>query len=259
MAGVDKDFDGVAKPLGGAKIGYLAQEPELEGETVQDCIEPAIQSSRALLQEYEDLSAKMSEDLDPDEFEKVCDKMAALGDKIEALNLWELDRTVERAMLSLRVPDKDAKASVLSGGEKRRVALCRLLLESPDLLLLGELACQLLRQREPHEPTNHLDAESVAWLERFLAEFQGTVVAVTHDRYFLENVAGWILELDRGKVTGGPLRAQAHYRTTPLTPVIPEGPSLRRKLLGLAGGEVQALRGREAGEQQPREAGGEGA
>uniref|UniRef100_A0A7S1U3D9 ABC transporter domain-containing protein n=1 Tax=Phaeomonas parva TaxID=124430 RepID=A0A7S1U3D9_9STRA len=186
MAGVDKEFDGVARPLQGAKIGYLAQEPELEGETVMDCIEPAIESSRKLLQDYEDLGVKMSEDLSPEDFEKVCDDMAKLGDKIEALNLWELDRTVERAMLSLRVPPKDAKADVLSGGEKRRVALCRLLLEAPDLLLLDE-------------PTNHLDAESVFWLEQFLNDFQGTVVAITHDRYFLENVAGWILELDRGK------------------------------------------------------------
>ena len=186
MAGIDKEYDGEARPNPSKKIGYLPQEPELHGKTVKECIEPAVEASRALLQEYEDLSIKMSEDLEPDEFERVCEDMAALGDRIEAQDLWELDRVVERAMLALRVPPEDKDPSVLSGGERRRVALCRLLLEQNDLLLLDE-------------PTNHLDADSVAWLEKYLTDFPGTVVAVTHDRYFLENSAGWILELDRGK------------------------------------------------------------
>lgn len=186
MAGVDKDFEGIATPLFGASVGFLPQEPELEGKTVRDAIEPAVAKSRQVLQRYEDLSAQLGDaSLSPEEMQKVMDDLEKCSQQIESQNLWELDRTVERAMDALRVPPDDADVKVLSGGEKRRVALCRLLLENHDLLLLDE-------------PTNHLDAESVAWLEEFLKKFPGTVVAVTHDRYFMENVAGWILELDRG-------------------------------------------------------------
>jgi ATP-binding cassette ChvD family protein len=186
MAGEDTEFGGEAKPLFGASVGYLAQEPELEGKTVKDAIEPAVAKSREVLQRYEDLTMKMGEEMDADEMQKVMDEFDKCQQTIDSQNLWELDRIVERAMDALRVPPDDAECAVLSGGERRRVALCKLLLENHDLLLLDE-------------PTNHLDAESVAWLEQYLKEFQGTVVAVTHDRYFMENVAGWILELDRGK------------------------------------------------------------
>ena len=187
MAGVDKEFDGTARPLPGASIGYLPQEPELEFETVQECVDHAVASSRKILDEYNDLSMKLADpDITPDEMEKTMNDLEKIGDQIEAANLWELDRTVERAMDSLRLPPGDAKTAVLSGGEKRRVSLCQLLLASHDMILLDE-------------PTNHLDAESVEWLEQFLAEYKGTVVCITHDRYFLENVAQWILELDRGE------------------------------------------------------------
>ena len=188
MAGVEKEFDGTARPLPGASIGYLPQEPQLdEFETVQDVLDAAVQSSRAILDEYNDLSMKLADpDLTDDEMTQTMADLETVSDRIEAANLWELDRIVERAMDSLRLPPNDAKISVLSGGEKRRVSLCQLLLGNHDMLLLDE-------------PTNHLDAESVQWLEQFLAQFQGTVVCITHDRYFLENVAGWILELDRGE------------------------------------------------------------
>lgn len=187
MAGIDKEFDGTARPLPGASIGYLPQEPVLEFETVQECIDAAVSSSKAVLDEYNDLSMKLADpDITDDEMTSAMSKLETIGDKIEAENLWELDRTVERAMDSLRVPPGDAKTAVLSGGEKRRVSLCQLLLGSHDMLLLDE-------------PTNHLDAESISWLEQFLDQFKGTVVAITHDRYFLENVAAWILELDRGQ------------------------------------------------------------
>ena len=187
MAGVDQEFDGTARPLPGASIGYLPQEPSLKYETVQECVDAAVKSSRALLNEYNELSVKLADpDLSDDEMNSLMTKLGTMGDDIEAKNLWELDRTVERAMDALRLPPGDAKTTVLSGGEKRRVSLCQLLLGNHDMLLLDE-------------PTNHLDAESISWLEQFLAQFAGTVVCITHDRYFLENIAQWILELDRGE------------------------------------------------------------
>jgi sulfate-transporting ATPase len=178
MAGVDKDFAGEAFPAAGTKIGFLPQEPQLTaGKTVLETVEEAVAAKRAILQRYEALSADWSDEN--------ADELGRLQDKIDAQNLWELDGQVEHAMDALRLPPPEAEVSTLSGGEKRRVALCRLLLQPNDMLLLDE-------------PTNHLDAESVAWLERYLKDFPGCVVAVTHDRYFLDNVAGWILELDRG-------------------------------------------------------------
>jgi len=178
MAGVDKDFAGEAFPAAGTRIGYLPQEPVLDpGKTVLEHIEEAVADKRKILARYEEISANYSDD--------TADEFARLQDQIDAQNLWDLDRQIEIAMDALRVPAGDADVTKLSGGERRRVALCRLLLQPADMLLLDE-------------PTNHLDAESVAWLERFLKEFPGCVVAITHDRYFLDNVAGWILELDRG-------------------------------------------------------------
>jgi ATP-binding cassette ChvD family protein len=186
MAGVDNDFMGTARPAKGIRIGYFPQEPRLdEFETVDECIQDAVRESREVLDRYNDINAKLADDLTPDEMETLLEEQARVQDAIDATNLWELDRTLEIAMDAMRLPDGEARIAHLSGGELRRVALCRLLLQNPDLLLLDE-------------PTNHLDAESVAWLERFLHEFPGTVVAITHDRYFLDNVAGWILELDRG-------------------------------------------------------------
>jgi ATP-binding cassette ChvD family protein len=186
MAGVDKNFLGEAKPHPGTKIGYFAQEPDLgTAKTVREAVEQAVAEGRGLLTRFEEVSAKLGEPLDEGEMERVLDEQAKLQDKIDAADLWNLDRTVDIAMDALRLPPPDAEVAHLSGGEKRRVALCRVLLERPDMLLLDE-------------PTNHLDAESVAWLERFLHDYPGTVVAVTHDRYFLDNVAEWILELDRG-------------------------------------------------------------
>jgi len=187
MAGEDKDYMGEVRPAKGIRIGYFRQEPQLDPEkTVTECVEEGVAESRAILDRYNDLNMKMCEDLSPEEMEEVMEQQAKTQDLIDTLNLWELDRTVEIAADAMRLPDPDAKIEVLSGGEKRRVAMCQLLLSNPDILLLDE-------------PTNHLDAESIAWLERFLGEFPGTVVAITHDRYFLDNVAGWILELDRGK------------------------------------------------------------
>jgi ATP-binding cassette ChvD family protein len=184
MAGVDKEFLGEAKAAPGTRIGFLQQEPKLEpGKTVQEIVESAVHETRALVHRFEEIGIKLGED--PPNMDALLEEYAVLQDKIEAANGWEVDRVVERAMDALRLPPADANVDHLSGGERRRVALCKLLLEKPDLLLLDE-------------PTNHLDAESVAWLERFLHEYPGTVVAVTHDRYFLDNVAGWILELDRG-------------------------------------------------------------
>ena len=187
MAGVDTEFEGEAWAAQGVSVGYLPQEPELdETKDVRGNVMEGVGESARLLERFNELSAKMGESLPDAEMEKVYDEFAKVQDAIEAAGAWDLDRTLEVAMDALRVPPGDADVSTLSGGEKRRVALCRLLLSNPDMLLLDE-------------PTNHLDAESVAWLERFLSEYAGTVVAITHDRYFLDNVAGWILELDRGK------------------------------------------------------------
>src|SRR5438093_780222 len=187
MAGEDDKFIGEAFPADSISVGFLHQEPKLDpAKTVLGNVEEAVAGIKALLARYDEVNAKLGEDLDPDEMEKALDEQARIQDKIEASNAWDLDSRLELAMDALRLPPPDAEVSRLSGGERRRVALCRLLLQSPDLLLLDE-------------PTNHLDAESVAWLERFLKDYAGTVVAVTHDRYFLDNVAGWILELDRGR------------------------------------------------------------
>ena len=187
MAGVDTDFQGEARPMPGVKVGFLPQEPELDpAKDVLGNVEEGVAETRALLQRFEEVSAKFAEPLEDDEMNALLEEQGKLQDRIDAVDAWELDRTLEVAMDALRVPPGDAKVETLSGGECRRVALCRLLLQKPDMLLLDE-------------PTNHLDAESVAWLERFLLEYPGTVVAVTHDRYFLDNVAGWILELDRGR------------------------------------------------------------
>jgi len=187
MAGEDKDFMGEVRPAKGIRIGYFPQEPRLDPTmTVAECIEEGVAESRAVLDRYNELNMKLCEDLTPDEMEKVLEEQAKVQDTIDLLNLWELDRTLEIAGDAMRLPPNDARVENLSGGEKRRVALCQILLRNPDLLLLDE-------------PTNHLDAESVGWMERFLKDFPGTVVAITHDRYFLDNVAGWILELDRGR------------------------------------------------------------
>jgi len=187
MAGVDDDILGEAKPAKGLRVGYLPQEPELdESKDVLGNVEEGVGETRALLDEFNELSMKFGEEMSDDEMNVLLEKQGKLQDQIDAADAWEIDRTLDVAMEALRCPPGDADVSTLSGGEKRRVALTRLLLSKPDMLLLDE-------------PTNHLDAESVAWLERFLQEYPGTVVAITHDRYFLDNVAGWILELDRGR------------------------------------------------------------
>ncbi len=187
MAGVDHDFQGEAWAAAGTKIGYLPQEPDLDpSKDVRGNVEEAVAGQRALLKRFEEISMRFAEPMDDDAMQKLLDEQGKVQEQIDAHNLWELDRTIEIAMDALRLPPADADVTTLSGGERRRVALCRVLLEQPDMLLLDE-------------PTNHLDAESVAWLERHLAEFPGTVVAITHDRYFLDNVAKWILELDRGR------------------------------------------------------------
>ncbi|MEK7666090.1 MAG: energy-dependent translational throttle protein EttA, partial [Pseudomonadota bacterium] len=186
MAGVDQDYVGEARPQPGIKIGYLAQEPQLDAKKdVRGNVEEAVAGTKALLDQFNEISMKFAEPMDDDAMNKLMEKQAALQEKIDAAGAWELDRKLEIAADALRLPPWDADVTKLSGGERRRVALCQLLLSSPDMLLLDE-------------PTNHLDAESVAWLERFLKDFPGTVVAVTHDRYFLDNAAEWILELDRG-------------------------------------------------------------
>ena len=187
MAGVDKDFLGEAHPAAGIKIGYFAQEPELgSAETVREAVDESVSDIRGIVKDFEDLSMKLGEPMSDEAMTKLLEKQSALQDKIDAIDAWNLDSRLDIAMEALRVPPGDAKIKDLSGGERRRVALCRIILSRPDMLLLDE-------------PTNHLDAESVAWLERFLHEYTGTVVAVTHDRYFLDNAAEWILELDRGR------------------------------------------------------------
>ena len=186
MAGLDREFDGEARPQPGINIGYLSQEPELdESKNVRENVEEGIADTKAILDRFNEISMKFAEPMDDDEMASLLEEQGKLQDAIESAGAWELDRKLDVAADALRLPPWDSDVSKLSGGERRRVALCRLLLSEPDMLLLDE-------------PTNHLDAESVAWLERFLEEYPGTVIAVTHDRYFLDNVAGWILELDRG-------------------------------------------------------------
>ena len=186
MAGEDKEFDGEARPQPGINIGYLPQEPELDDSLdVRGNVEQGVAETKALLDRFNEISMKFAEPMEDDEMTALLEEQGKLQDAIDSAGAWELDRTLDVAADALRLPPWDADVSKLSGGERRRVALCRLLLSKPDMLLLDE-------------PTNHLDAESVAWLERFLEEYPGTVIAVTHDRYFLDNVAGWILELDRG-------------------------------------------------------------
>ncbi len=187
MAGVDKEFLGEAKPHPGTKVGYFAQEPELgDAKTVKDAVYEAVAETRALITKFEEVSSKFEQPMSDDEMNDLLEVQGKLQDEIDAADAWNLDSKVEIAMEALRLPPPESELEHLSGGERRRVALCRVLLEKPDLLLLDE-------------PTNHLDAESVAWLQRFLHDFPGTVVAVTHDRYFLDDVAEWILELDRGR------------------------------------------------------------
>jgi ATP-binding cassette ChvD family protein len=186
MAGIDKEFEGEARPQAGINIGYLPQEPQLDADKdVRGNVEQGVADTKALLDRFNDISMKFAEPMEDDEMSALLEEQGKLQDAIDAAGAWELERKLDIAADALRLPDWDADVSKLSGGERRRVALCRLLLSAPDMLLLDE-------------PTNHLDAESVAWLERFLEEYPGTVIAVTHDRYFLDNVAGWILELDRG-------------------------------------------------------------
>ena len=187
MAGEDTDFMGTVRPAKGIRIGYFPQEPRLDPKkTVGECIEEAVADSRAIIDRFNELSMQLGEDMSPEQMETLLNEQTKVQDQIDAANLWELDRSLEIAADAMGLPEAESLVEHLSGGEKRRVALCQLLLMNPDILLLDE-------------PTNHLDAESVAWLEQFLKSFTGTVVAITHDRYFLDNVAGWILELDRGK------------------------------------------------------------
>src|SRR2546428_2608169 len=187
MAGEERDFAGEAWAAEGVRVGFLPQEPALDpAKDVFGNVIEGLAETKALVERFEAVSTRFAEDLEPEEMEALIAEQGELQEKIDQADAWELDRTVEIAMDALRCPPGEAAVATLSGGERRRVALCRLLLQRPDLLLLDE-------------PTNHLDAESVAWLQRFLRDYPGTVVAVTHDRYFLDNVAGWILELDRGE------------------------------------------------------------
>ena len=187
MAGVDKEFNGQAVLSPGYTVGYLEQEPLVNvDKTVRQVVEEGVQETVDLLKEFEEINLKFAEPMSDEEMAELCDRQAQVQEKLDALDAWDLDSRLEMAMDALRCPPGDAAVKVLSGGERRRVALCRLLLQKPDILLLDE-------------PTNHLDAESVAWLEQHLQRYAGTVIAVTHDRYFLDNVAGWILELDRGE------------------------------------------------------------
>src|SRR6201986_1238581 len=190
IAGLDKSYQGEVVFSPGFTVGMLAQEPELDpNKTVKEVVEEGVSAITAILKEYEEINEKFGlEEVysDPDAMDKLMARQGELQDKIDAVNAWELDSKLERAMDALRCPEPDTKIAVLSGGERRRVAMCRLLLQEPDVLLLDE-------------PTNHLDAESIDWLEQHLKQYKGTVIAVTHDRYFLDNVAGWMLELDRGE------------------------------------------------------------
>lgn len=187
MAGVDKAFDGDIVVAPGYSIGYLEQEPLVdETRTVREVVEEGVQDVVDLIREFNDINARFAEPMEADEMDALIERQGKVQERMDAANAWDLDARLEMAMDALRCPPGDTPVSVISGGERRRVALCRLLLQNPDILLLDE-------------PTNHLDAESVAWLERYLQNFSGTVIAVTHDRYFLDNVAGWILELDRGR------------------------------------------------------------
>ncbi len=186
MAGVDKEFEGDARPQPGIRIGYLQQEPDIDpSKTVRQIVEEGVAETLGLLHRFNAISERFAEPVDDDEMAKLLEEQARLQELIDAKGGWEIDRKLEIAADALRLPEWDTSIRTLSGGERRRVALCRLLLAEPDMLLLDE-------------PTNHLDAQSVAWLEKFLERYPGTVIAVTHDRYFLDNVAGWILELDRG-------------------------------------------------------------
>ncbi|HON37678.1 MAG TPA: ATP-binding cassette domain-containing protein, partial [Deltaproteobacteria bacterium] len=186
MAGVDHEYEGHAVLSPGYTVGYLEQEPVLDpAMTVRQAVEEGLKEAVDLVNEYNEISLKFAESLSDDEMDALMARQGELQEKIDHLDAWDIDSRLEMAMDALRCPPADTPVSVLSGGEKRRVALCRLLLKKPDILLLDE-------------PTNHLDAETVAWLERHLQQYEGTVIAVTHDRYFLDNVAGWILELDRG-------------------------------------------------------------
>jgi len=187
MAGEDKTFEGTVRPAKNIKIGYFPQEPRLDPtKTVDEEVQAGVAESQAVLNRYNEINEKLCEPMEPEEMEKLLEEQATVQDKIDAANLWELDRIIEVASDAMRLPPGDALVENLSGGERRRVYLCKLLLQNPDMLLLDE-------------PTNHLDADSVGWLERYLQDFKGTVVAITHDRYFLDNAAGWILEMERGR------------------------------------------------------------
>ncbi len=187
MAGVEKDFEGEVSLSPGYTVGYLEQEPLLDSDkSVKEVVSEGVQETVDLLAEFDEINMKFSEPLEDDEMNKLLERQGDVQERLDVLDAWELDSKLEMAMDALRCPPEDQMVSTLSGGEKRRVALCRLLLQKPDILLLDE-------------PTNHLDAETVAWLEHHLSSYSGTVIAVTHDRYFLDNVAGWILELDRGE------------------------------------------------------------